>query len=342
MATIKIPPPISGGVMLSYKCQARCRHCIYACSPDWKADWISEENLEIGLAALSTTIQPSTFGEHFVGLSDGLHFTGGEPFLNFKLLLRATEIATAHHIPSTFVETNSVWCIDDDSAWFKLDQLKKAGLTGIMISVNPFYAEYVPFERTERCIRVSQQIFGSHNTIVYQMEFYQQFKRLGIRDAIPLEDYLQLARDNRLTGQTEMFFMGRATTSLKSMYPTQPASRFLSTPCRPPFLRSWHNHFDNYGNFMPGFCGGISLGSWFNLDETLQEGIDLKKFPILRFLIAEDMRGLFHFAKDLGYEESPDGYLSKCDLCLDIRKHLVKQGDFAELQPRVFYDHVGV
>jgi hypothetical protein len=54
------------------------------------------------------------------------------------------------------------------------------------------------------------------------------------------------------------------------------------------------------------------------------------------------MRGLFHFAQDFGYEESVAGYLSKCDLCLDIRRHLVKQQDFAELQPRVFYDHVGV
>ena len=38
MARFKIPPPTSGGLLLSYKCQARCRHCIYACSPEWKAD----------------------------------------------------------------------------------------------------------------------------------------------------------------------------------------------------------------------------------------------------------------------------------------------------------------
>ena len=42
---IKMPRPVSGGVMLSYKCSAACRHCMYACSPQWKADWITVEAL---------------------------------------------------------------------------------------------------------------------------------------------------------------------------------------------------------------------------------------------------------------------------------------------------------
>ena len=53
------------------------------------------------------------------------------------------------------------------------------------------------------------------------------------------------------------------------------------------------------------------------------------------------MEGLFRFAKDLGYNESQEGYLSKCDLCLDIRKHLVSKKDFEELKPEQFYAHVG-
>lgn len=41
--SISIPEPISMGVMLTYKCTASCCHCIYACSPEWTADWIKEE-----------------------------------------------------------------------------------------------------------------------------------------------------------------------------------------------------------------------------------------------------------------------------------------------------------
>jgi hypothetical protein len=88
---------------------------------------------------------------------------------------------------------------------------------------------------------------------------------------------------------------------------------------------------------MPGYCGGISLGSWQALDQLTEEGIDLEDHPVLGFLIARDMAGLFRFAQDLGYEASPEGYVSKCDLCLEVRKYLVSVGDFAELKPREFY-----
>jgi len=61
---------------------------------------------------------------------------------------------------------------------------------------------------------------------------------------------------------------------------------------------------------------------------------------VLRFLIAGDFEGLIHFAEDLGYQEKEAGYVSKCDLCLDIRKYLAGKGDFKELSPKEFYDYL--
>ena len=242
-------------------------------------------------------------------------------------------------IPSTFVETNCSWCGSDEAARERLRRLKRAGLRGILISVNPFYAEYVPFERTERCIRISQEVFGG-NVVVYQMAYYHRFRQLGIKDRIPLEDYVALTKGERLADQVELFLMGRAARQLRGFYPAYPARRFFGAPCQPPFLRNWHNHFDNYGNFMPGYCGGISLGRWKDLDALERDGIDLDAHPILGFLIAEDVEGLLHFAEDLGYRESGEGYVSKCDLCLDLRRYLVAEGDFEELGPREFYRHL--
>jgi hypothetical protein len=340
MTRVKVPQPISGGLLLSYKCSAACRHCMYACSPKWKADWISREDLEAVLSQLARRIQPSPWGSRTMSLNHGLHFTGGEPFLNFKLLVEAVEIAEELGIPSTFVETNCSWCTNDESTREKLRLLKETGLKGILISVNPFYAEYVPFERTKRCIRVSEEVFG-RNVMVYQAAYYHRFKQLGIKEKMPLEDYIEMTRGERLTQQVELFLMGRAAHQLQEFYPTYPARLLFNEPCQPSFLRNWHNHFDNYGNFMPGYCGGISLGHWKNLDTLEKEGIDLDEHPILRFLIAEDVQRLLHFAEDFGYRESEAGYLSKCDLCLDIRIHLVSRGDFAELSPKEFYTHLG-
>ncbi len=336
MKTLKIPRPISGGLMLSYKCSAECKHCMYGCSPKWKGDWISIEKLEKGLLILSEYIQPGPYGHENMSLNHGLHFSGGEPFLNFGILLKAVEIAEELRIPSTFAETNCSWCKDDAFTLNRLRLLKEKGLKGIMISVNPFYAEYVPFERTDRCIRISQNVFGS-NVIVYQMEYYRQFKRLRITDKISIQDYLNLAHEKTLSNKVELFLMGRAAEQLKSLYPGYSAERFFNIPCQPPILRNWHNHFDNYDNFMPGFCGGLSLGSWFDLDRIVKKGVDLEKRPILKYLINDDMKGLMQFAKNTNYEELRVGYVSKCHLCLDIRKHLSVNSNFDELNPKEFY-----
>jgi hypothetical protein len=339
MRNIPVPRPISGGLMLSYQCSASCRHCMYACSPKWEADWIKTDDLTYGLSKLSASIEPSPWGGQSVSLNHGLHITGGEPFLNFELLLGAVEITERFQIPSTFVETNCFWCVNDDQTRRKLNLLKEAGLKGILISVNPYYAEYVPFERTERCVSISEEVFG-YNVMVYQTEYYQLFRRLGLKERISLDDYLKLTRGENLAKRVELFLLGRAAWQLQGFYPKYSATRFFQVPCHPPILRPWHNHFDNYGNLMPGYCGGISLGSWFEIDRLTREGIDPEKNPILGFLLAGDIAGLIHFAADLGYQEVEEGYISKCHLCLDIRKHLVAVSDFAELSPKEFYSHL--
>ena len=339
MVYMKIPQPISGGLMLSYKCPAECRHCMYACSPKWAGDWITADHLEKFLPQLARVIMPSPYGRQDMSLNHGLHFSGGEPFLNFELLLKAVEISETLKIPSTFVETNCFWCKSDEHTRQRLRLLKENGLKGIMISVNPFYAEYVPFERTDRCIRISQEVFGP-NVVVYQMEYYRLFKQLGITGRLSIDEYLKLAGEKSLSDRVELFLMGRAADKLKGLYPGYSAKLFFNTPCLPEFLRGWHNHFDNYGNFIPGYCGGISLGSWFELDRLLKEGIDLENRPVLKYLVNEDIKGLLAFALDRGYQELVDGYVSKCHLCLDIRKFLVSGDDYDELKPVQFYEQL--
>ncbi len=337
-----IPEPVSGGLILSYRCSCKCLHCMYACSPKWHGHWISEENLERILSQLAGKIVPSPYGYENVALNAGLHFTGGEPFLNFDLLCKAVEIAERLAIPSTFVETNCFWCVDDNSTRKKLQLLKERGLKGILISVNPFYLEYVPFERTERAVQIGYELFGS-NMFVYQVEYYRRFKKMGVKGRVTFNEYTDIEGGN-FARNVEFFFMGRAAYKLKEKlsgpFTQHEPSYFFNEPCRPSFLRNWHNHFDNYCNYIPGYCGGISFGDCRDLDRLLQEGINLEVYPVLGFLVKEDIKGLFQFAKDFGYNESQYGYLSKCHLCTDIRKHLVKERSFKELRPEEFYTHL--
>ena len=86
MKKIKLPLPQSGGLVLSYKCTAACKHCMYFYSPGWEADWIKDEDLRHCLSLLPGKISSSPWGSHSISLNHGLHFTGGEPFLNYELL----------------------------------------------------------------------------------------------------------------------------------------------------------------------------------------------------------------------------------------------------------------
>ena len=338
---VRIPAPISGGLILSYRCSAGCRHCMYACSPRWPADWISEEDLGATLQSLAGRIQPSPLGAETMSLNHGLHFTGGEPFLNFELLCMAVEMAAELRIPSLFVETNCHWARTDRETREMLEKLRDCGLIGILISINPFYLEYVPFQRSERAIRIAREVFGA-NVMVYQLEYLRLFKQMGIRDRLSIPEFLKLQGGGDFARNTEFFLNGRAPYTMEEfgLFPKYPAGRFFSTPCTPAFLRSWHNHFDNYGNFMPGYCGGLSLGDCRRLEALLEEGIDLDARPVLSYIIADNFEGLLSFAEGQGYRQRLSGYLSKCHLCADIRKFLVRAGDYAELVPREFYDQL--
>jgi len=333
MKKLYIPQPVSLGIFLSYKCNCKCKHCMYFCSPGWDEDWISLEDTKKVLKHLEGKIQGSPFGRDKIGINTGLHFTGGEPFLNFELLTELTKIAHKLEIPSKFVETNCFWCTDDNVTKEKLIELKKAGLDGILISVNPFILEQIPFERTERAVEISKGIFGA-NVIIYQELFYNQFKDLKIKKSMKLEEFLSKAPDSLL--YVELLPMGRASYALSDIYWRYPAERYFKYSCRTELTRNWHNHIDNYFNYIPGYCGGISLGDVRN-QSLLMEGINLEENPIINALV-NNLQKLYEIGIEFGYKELKGGYISKCHLCLDIRKHIVKQTDeFKELKPKEFY-----
>jgi hypothetical protein len=264
--------------------------------------------------------------------------------MNFDLLCNAVELAEGFGIGSTFVETNCFWCVNDKVTEEKLSLLKDKGLKGILISVNPFYLEYVPFEYTERAVRIALEVFRS-NVIIYQYEYFQRFLRLGIRGKMPLEEYLKNEGKESLLRNVEFFISGRAAYGLArrmgDFFPRYPARRFIREACVPAFLRSWHNHFDGEGNFIPGFCGGITLGDCRKLLTLVRDGIELSEYAVLPFLVNDDFQGFLDFAHGNGYRELSEGYLSKCHLCIDLRKHLAQAGEFKELKPAAFYRHLG-
>ena len=72
---ISIPPLVSGGVMLSYRCSNECKHCLYRCSPRQPDEWMTMEMAERIFSALADEKNLHS-----------IHIAGGEPFLKMDLL----------------------------------------------------------------------------------------------------------------------------------------------------------------------------------------------------------------------------------------------------------------
>jgi hypothetical protein len=322
------------GLILGYRCQAGCAHCLYNCGPGWH-DWMRVEDVT---AALSHAKQ--VWGQGFQ-----VHLTGGEPFLNFPLLLQATRIAVDLDIPA-YVETNAAWCRDPDQANDRFRQLRLAGLAAVLISVSPFHQAAIPLERTLTGITAAQEVFGASQVIVYQADWLPGMARHGIEGTVPLDRYVQTfgrsQAGQRLWQGYGLISGGRAGYRLGGLVDTRPPEAFRGLSCRGELLFAPHSHLDLYGGFIPAFCGGISLGHWRELSQLVDayRGGDIS--PFVAVLTEEGPFGLYQTArKAYGYQVLLDGYAGKCHLCVDLRKHLVQIGAFPEhLLPESFYHQI--
>lgn len=308
-------------------------------------DWIDEAGLLKVLEELAPSIVPNS-PKGRVGVNEGLHFTGGEPFLNYSLLKRAVRLAEGLGYPSVFVETNCFWCLSEEIAIEKFNELRETGLEGVLLSVNPFLIEKIPLERVENGIGAAVEVFNPQNVLVYHTLYLTLLRKLSVRGTLRFEEYLEKAARVdpylflRGFDPGLLLPMGRLVYTLRKLYKTKPAKEFFKTSCAEELTRPWHVHVDCYYNYIPGYCAGLSLGDARKLKELLQ-GVNLDDKPVLAAL-RNSLGDLYKLAVGgYGYKERGEGYISRCHFCLDIRLHLALEvGGFTELQPSCFYKSI--
>ena len=134
----------SGGVITNYFCTSSCGHCLYFCSPRWNKDYIEKGILK-------------EIVEKIRGLGcSSIHIGGGEPFLNLSGLKMVVETCSSANVRIEYVETNSSWYKDMESACKILSSLKKRGLSVLLVSMSPFHNEHIPFFKVkggDRCMQ---------------------------------------------------------------------------------------------------------------------------------------------------------------------------------------------
>ncbi len=318
----------SGGLITNYYCSSRCRHCLYACSPRWKKDYMDRGT------AVKTLSKVKSMG------CSSVHIGGGEPFLNPKGLEAVAEAAASAGVDIEYVETNSSWYRDRDSAVETLRRLRERGVPALLVSLSPFHNEYIPLWKVNGVIDACRM--AGVRVIPWIEAFYPEISALEPRTTHRLEEYQEVYGEDyvaRIPSRYWVHFGGRALKSYAGLLGRRPLKQILqaSSGGCVELLDTTHFHVDLYGNYVPGLCSGLALKA-----EHLGRPITGETYPFLAALLKDGPAGLLDLARDhFGFRSSTE-YASKCELCLDIRCYLVLEKGVrsADLQPVQFYENL--
>jgi len=323
--TFTIPPLYNGGVMLTYRCDNACRHCLYCCSPKSSDVVMSEEMIDRTMSALSKERSLS-----------GIHFGGGECSLFFDRLLYAIRSAVKHGVRMDYLETNGGWCVDDQTALDGFKRLRDAGLSGVLISASLFHLEFIPLNVTKTAIRAAHKVFGG--VFVWTDEVMRLMERLPDHSKkYPIQESCRLLGINPDDGSLWRIHSylnpcGRAARRLSEGLRRHQVDKFSGDSCGQTFQSTSHFHIDPCGNLFTGHCPGISVANVGDLHPTVNEST-------APFFTALCEGGPVEAWKRYAPEFQPDtaGYIGKCHFCLELRQYLFERNTFAELRPAEMY-----
>lgn len=142
-------------LLITAHCNATCSHCSTSCGPH-RSEHLSREQI----FTLIDQAAELSRGEKLRVL-----LSGGEPFLNFDLLVQAVHYAKGQGAVVTCV-TNAYWATSVERARDLLNQLKNAGLHSFAISTSRFHQEFIKKQRVERALQASREV-GLRCTLKY-------------------------------------------------------------------------------------------------------------------------------------------------------------------------------
>ncbi len=318
----------SGGVITNYHCTSSCAHCLYFSGPNRQKDYIDQDTLIKNLEKIKS------LGCH------SIHIGGGEPFMNIEGLKMVIETAQSTGVQIEYVETNSSWYRDQDSAYEILLSLKEKGLTTLLISISPFHNERIPFQKVKGVIQACKS--ANIGIFPWVSEFFGEIDAFDDKRPHTLSEYEEAYGHDylrRLPSRYWIHLGGRALKTFSRVFETKPCPEIISLNpggCKE-LLDVSHFHLDLYGNYIPALCSGLAV-----FRDDLGKDITEEKYPILHTLFQRGIAGLYEMVSEEYDFQPKDRYLSKCHLCTEIRRFLVVLcgADFKDLQPKGFYESI--
>ncbi len=269
-----------------------------------------------------------------------VHIGGGEPLLRPDRLKEILKIAGRSGVSIEYVETNSSWFQDLESATNTLLDLRRRGLGTLLVSISPFHNEFIPFTKVKGVIEACRKT--GINVFPWINGFVKELSALDRNTTHPLETFEEKFGKDYLLRILQKYWIhmgGRSLDTFRSVLKLQTPSQIIeenSSGCAPELADTSHFHIDLFGNYIPGLCSGLSVAV-----QDLGRPLSENRYPVITTLCRSGIQGIYKLAqKELAYSPSRTGYINKCDLCTEIRTFFVKNdfGGSPELNPREFYD----
>jgi hypothetical protein len=316
-------------MITNYHCGSRCAHCVYSCAPERKKDYIDAE-----------TARDNFRRAREAGCAS-VHIGGGEPFLNPEGLLDVLDAAAGCGVGIEYIETNSAWVSGSKEDRELLRLVKLKGVDTLLISISPFHNEYIPFSKPRRLMLMCQE--EGLRIFPWTAEFISEVSSFDESRTHSLEEYRAKYGEEWMMSLPERYFLkmrGRCLDTFRFAHAEHDAEEIASARPRGchELTDVTHFHIDLYGNYLPGMCAGIAIKT-----KDLGKTLSAAEYPLAACLHGRGVGGLYQEAR-LEYGFSPSRkYVSKCDLCQDIRAYISEKcgGANPELQPYEFYRFSG-
>jgi len=141
------------GLLMTYKCQVACPHCIIEAGPHRKEE-VSVND------AFNWIQQISSYRSGYVKV---LSLTGGEPFYNIAHLNKIATFGEDNGLLVSVV-TNAFWAFTKEEAVKKLKELHSIKM--LAISTDVYHQESIPFEKVMNAILAAKECDVPYNIAV--------------------------------------------------------------------------------------------------------------------------------------------------------------------------------
>jgi len=304
-------------LMVTFKCNIKCRHCGLSCSPD-ETEWMTLDEM------IHLTRQADELGCQNVIL------TGGEPTLlkHEELLTYFQFVKKQTKIKYIRIVTNGRWAKSYDKAYSLLKEWKEAGLDELNVSCGEYHQEFVPIERVIHAFKAANAL--KYMTVLLGGEFikgedatitpYDFEQKLGrkIIQSIELSPFV-----HRFVGFDchSVLNVGRGKENVLYEHTLQKPYEQIKNTC---------DHLISSLAFQPDgkvdACCGVmvrnhpvlSLGNWReeSISQLLQQFHDDLIINWIRYLGVKDMKTWLHRKDpDIVFKNE---YINICDICNEI------------------------